>query len=60
MNSFFFVLQLSGFFGFALNNMLLFADLILLTNVVDLSVIRTLPALIGMIMLVYGLISDTV
>lgn len=49
-----------GFFGFALNNALLFIDLILLTEVMDLSVIRTIPALAGMIMMLYGLISESV
>ena len=46
-----------GFFGFALNNILLFVNLI---TPQDLSVIRTIPALVGMVLLVYGLIWDTV
>lgn len=49
-----------GFFGFAVNNVLLFVDMILLTDLVDLSVIRTIPALVGMVLLIYGLIMDTV
>lgn len=48
-----------GFFGFALNNALLFIDIIMIPTF-DLSVIRTLPALIGMVIMVYGLISDSV
>lgn len=48
-----------GFFGFAMNNTLLFVDE-LLTPGIDLSVIRTVPAFIGMLVLMYGLISETV
>lgn len=48
-----------GFFGFALNNSLLFVDVILLPNT-DLSIMRTVPALIGMIIMVFGLVSDSV
>lgn len=49
-----------GFFGFALNNLLLFVDLIVFQESYDLSVIRTIPALMGMVTLVYGLITDAV
>lgn len=48
-----------GFFGFALNNALLFADIVMIPNM-DLSIIRTVPALLGMIIMVYGLVSDSV
>lgn len=48
-----------GFLGFALNNALLFADQYLVPQY-DLSVLRTIPAFIGMITLVYGLVSETV
>lgn len=48
-----------GFLGFALNNILLFVDQVIITDY-DLSVIRTVPALIGVVTLLYGLISDTV
>lgn len=48
-----------GFLGFALNNVLLFTDQYLIPQH-DLSVIRTIPAFIGMITLLYGLISETV
>jgi energy-converting hydrogenase Eha subunit G len=45
------------FFGLAANNILLFVDLVILPDV-DLSIIRTAPALAGMLLLVYGLIWD--
>lgn len=48
-----------GFFGFALNNILLFVDIIMLPST-DLLVLRTMPALIGMMIMVYGLVSDSV
>lgn len=48
-----------GFLGFGLNNVLLFMDMMVVSNI-DLSVVRTIPALVGMMTLVYGLISDTV
>lgn len=48
-----------GFFGFALNNILLFVDIILVPNT-DLLVLRTIPALVGMMIMVYGLITDSV
>jgi hypothetical protein len=44
------------FVGFALNNILLFVDLIVFPTQIDLSVARTVPALIGMLLLLYGLI----
>ena len=43
------------FVGFAVNNVLLFVDLILLPRI-DLFWWRTLPALIGVSLLLYGLI----
>lgn len=48
-----------GFLGFALNNTLLFADHYLIPQY-DLSVIRTIPAFVGMLVLLYGLISESV
>jgi hypothetical protein len=48
-----------GFLGFALNNVLLHIDSIT-GQTLDLSVIRLIPALLGMITLLYGLISETV
>lgn len=46
------------FLGLALNNVLLFIDLVLVPQI-DLSVIRTLPATIGFGALVWGFIWDT-
>jgi hypothetical protein len=46
------------FLGFALNNILLFVDLILLQQV-DLFLWRTLPALIGVMLFIYGLIWES-
>ena len=45
------------FAGFAMNNALLIVDLRVLPAV-DLSVWRTLPALLGIALLVYGLVWD--
>jgi hypothetical protein len=45
------------FAGLALNNLLLFVDLRVVPSV-DLSVWRSLPALAGLLALVYGLIWD--
>lgn len=47
-----------GFVGFALNNSLLLVDQFLVPDH-DLSVVRTVPAFIGMLVLIYGLISET-
>jgi hypothetical protein len=47
------------FAGLALNNILLFVDLVLIPNGADLSVIRSIPAAIGFGLLLYGLISET-
>lgn len=44
------------FVGFTLNNILLFIDLIVFPTQIDLSVWRTVPALIGVLLLLYGLI----
>ena len=46
------------FAGLALNNVLLFVDLRVVPTV-DLSVWRSLPALVGLMVLVYGLVWDT-
>jgi hypothetical protein len=47
-----------GFAGLALNNVLVFADLVMFPHV-DLSVARTLPGTAGMLALLYGLIWET-
>jgi hypothetical protein len=46
------------FVGFAVNNILLFVDLILLPRV-DLFLWRTVPALVGVMLLIYGLIWES-
>ena len=46
------------FAGLALNNVLLFVDLQVVPSV-DLSVWRSLPALVGLLALLYGLIWET-
>ncbi len=46
------------FIGLALNNILLFVDVRVLPET-DLSVVRTLPALAGILVLLYGLIWET-
>jgi Family of unknown function (DUF5985) len=45
------------FVGLSLNNLMLFVDKVLVTDV-DLSVWRALPALAGMLLLVYGLVAE--
>ena len=46
------------FTGMALNNILLFVDARVMVST-DLSVVRTIPALIGIAILIYGLIWET-
>ncbi len=46
------------FIGLALNNVLLFIDKVVVTEI-DLSVWRTLPAAVGVGALVYGLVWET-
>lgn len=46
------------FAGLALNNILLFADRVLFPASIDLSIIRTIPALAGLIIMIYGLIRE--
>ena len=48
-----------AFTGFTLNNILLFLDEKVVHNY-DLSVIRTVPGAIGMVILVYGLIKEEI
>ena len=47
-----------GFVGFALGNTLLVIDLLVVPTI-DLSLIRSLPVLAGLIVLIYGLVWDT-
>ena len=44
------------FVGLALNNLLLLIDMKTPSNVVDLSHIRTLPAVAGLLVMIFGLI----
>lgn len=46
------------FVGLSMNNLLLVLDLLVLPSI-DLSSVRLIPALIGMILLVYGLIMES-
>ena len=46
------------FTGLALNNILLFIDVRVLPEV-DLSIVRTIPAVIGILLLVFGLVWET-
>ncbi len=46
------------FVGLALNNILVFVDVRMLPDE-DLSIVRTVPALIGVLLLLYGLIWET-
>ncbi|HUP50537.1 MAG TPA: DUF5985 family protein [Thermoanaerobaculia bacterium] len=46
------------FLGLALNNLLLFID-VQVIPLVDLSAWRTLPALVGVLLLLYGMIWET-
>lgn len=43
------------FFGLALNNILLFVDIVLFPKT-DLSIVRTIPALIGYFVLIWGFV----
>ncbi len=45
------------FAGLALNNILLFLDLVLIPDM-DLSIVRTIPALVGVTVLIWGFIWD--
>ncbi len=46
-----------GFVGFALNNLVLMIDMMIVPQI-DLSLLRTLLSVVGMTLLVYGLISE--
>jgi hypothetical protein len=47
-----------GFVGLALNNALLIVDLMIVPSMVDLSVFRQLPVLVGLGLLLFGMIWD--
>jgi hypothetical protein len=46
------------FVGLALNNLLLFVDMVLVGNEMDLSIVRQVPAVLGVGVLLYGLVWD--
>lgn len=46
------------FTGLALNNILLFIDVRVLPDV-DLSIVRTIPAVLGVLVLIFGLVWET-
>ena len=48
-----------GFTGFTLNNILLFLDQEVIHHV-DLSIFRTIPGAVGIIIMVYGLITEEI
>jgi len=45
------------FFGFMLNNLLLFVDVVVMPHT-DLTLLRNLAALVGLLLLVFGLVWD--
>jgi hypothetical protein len=47
------------FVGLALNNVLLFVDLVVIPSTIDLSIWRSLPALVGMMLLLVGLVLES-
>jgi hypothetical protein len=47
------------FAGLCINNILLFVDVIVLPGAVDLSGWRSLPALVGIALLCYGLVEES-
>ena len=47
-----------GFIGFALGNLMLVVDLLVIPSR-DLSLLRSLPVLAGLMVLIYGLVWDT-
>jgi hypothetical protein len=48
-----------SFVGWAINNAMLFMDLVLFGNLVDLSLARAATALVAISLLLYGLVWDT-
>lgn len=49
-----------GFTGFAVNNILLFIDVIVFPDVTYIIYFRTIPAVIGMIVMIYGLVMEEI
>ncbi|HEV7178623.1 MAG TPA: DUF5985 family protein [Candidatus Baltobacteraceae bacterium] len=48
------------FYAFTINNALVFIDLVILPSNYDLSPVRAIPAAIGVLLLCYGLIRESV
>ena len=48
-----------SFVAWAINNALVFTDLVILPTAVDLSLLRAFVALIAVSLMLYGLVSDT-
>ena len=48
------------FAGLAFNNVLLFVDLIMFDQGPDLSIVRTVPAILGVMLLIFGFIWESV
>ncbi|MCG3113151.1 MAG: DUF5985 family protein [Candidatus Manganitrophus sp. SB1] len=46
------------FVGLTLNNFLLYVDLVIIPDSADLSILRSIAALAGLMLLIYGLIWD--
>ena len=49
-----------GFTGFAMSNVLLFLDVVIFPDVTFIINFRTIPAVIGMIVMIYGLVMEEV
>lgn len=49
-----------GFTGFAISNILLFIDVVVFPDVTFIINLRSIPAVIGMITMIYGLIMEEV
>ncbi len=48
------------FFGLALSNLLLFVDMVVFPNAIDLSLYRNIPTVLGYGILIYGFIWDAI
>lgn len=48
-----------GFVGFAIGNVMLVVDMVVIGPSVDLSLARNLPVLAGLVVLIYGLVWDS-
>ena len=48
-----------AFIGFTFNNVLVYVDIVILPSQIDLSAVRLLPTLAGLMLFCYGLIWET-